>query len=100
MPYVLADSGDIVAVLWAAHHPLVVPPSADRNNKILWVARVGVATSLRIRAELHGSGETVTRKIAGGPGPSVVDLPSPGCWSMDLTWGGRHDHLQLEYVSG
>ena len=98
MPYVISDRGDIVAILWAEHDPLQVPPAADRNNKILWVARVG-SGDLLIRATLMSSEETVTRSVAGGPGPSIIELPSPGCWSFDLTWGAQHDHMQLEYVS-
>ena len=98
MPYVMGDSGDIVAILWAEHDPLRAPPAADRNNKILWVARVGWG-DLNIRATLESSDQTVTRSVAGGPGPSIIDLPSPGCWSFDLTWGTQHDHIQLEYVS-
>ena len=98
MPYVMSDRGDIVAILWAEHDPLQVPPTADRNNKILWVSREG-GGDLNIRAALESSDQTVTRSVVGGPGPSIIDLPSPGCWSFDLTWGTQHDHIQLEYVS-
>jgi len=100
MPYVLGDRGDIVAILWATHAPLVVPPATDRNNKILWVSRVSwsAGSPLRIRATLADSGRTATRTVDGGPGPSIIDLPAPGYWSLDLTWGDHHDHLQLEYV--
>ena len=98
MPYVLGDRGDIVAILWAEHDPLVVPPAADRNNKILWAARVSSGGSLQIKARLAGSGRTVTRTVEGGPGPSIIDLPEAGCWSVDLSWGRYHDHLQLEYA--
>lgn len=101
VPYVLGDRGDIAAVVWVTHEPLVVPPAEDKNNKILWVSRVssGDPASLRIRAVLTGSGLTATRTVEGGPGPSVIDLPAPGCWSLDLTWGSRHDHLRLEYAA-
>ncbi len=98
MPYVVGDSGDIVAILWAGHDPLQAPPAADRNNKILWVSRVG-GGDLNIRATLESSGQTATRSVPGGPGPSIIDLPAPGCWSLDLTWGSTHDHMQLEYAS-
>lgn len=98
MPYVMGDRGDIVAVLWADHDPLVVPPAADRNNKILWVARVSSMGPLHIRARLTGSDRSVRRQVAGGPGPSIVDLPAPGCWSLDLRWGKQHDRLLLEYA--
>ena len=99
MPYVLGDSGDIVAIVWADHDPLSAPPRADRNNKILWVSRA-FGAPLRIQATLTGSRQAATRTVDGGPGPSIIDLPAPGCWSFDLTWGDHHDHLQLEYASG
>jgi hypothetical protein len=35
--------------------------------------------------------------VRGGPGPSIVDLPSPGCWALTLRWSGHVDHLDLEY---
>ena len=102
MPYVLGDNGDIVAILWADHDPLMVPAAADRSNKILWMSRVssGSVTALRIQATLADSDQTATRTVEGGPGPSIIDLPAPGCWSFALSWSGRHDHLQLEYASG
>lgn len=101
MPYVLSDNGDMAAIVWAKRHPLAAPPVADKNNKILWVARVGAAQGpLEIRAVLEGMGQTVSRTVDPAPGPSIIDLPSPGCWSFYLTWGSHHDHLQLAYVSG
>lgn len=102
VPYVLGDRGDIAAIVWEPHDPLVVPPAATKNNKILWVSRVssGAGAPLRIRAALRGTGRTVTRKVDGGPGSSVINLPAPGCWSFDLSWGRHHDHLRLAYASG
>jgi hypothetical protein len=98
MPYVIGDNGDIAAILWAQHDRLRSPPAADRTNTILWVSRVG-GGDLTIRATLESSGQTVTRSVPGGPGPSIIDLPSPGRWSLDLTWGTAHDHTQVQYVS-
>src|SRR4051794_1041986 len=101
IPYVLGSKGGIVAIVWVSRHPLVAPPAADKNNKILWVAKNGAADGpLEIRAALEGTTQTVTRTVASGPGPSTIDLPSPGCWSFDLTWGAHHDQLQLGYASG
>jgi hypothetical protein len=99
MPYVLGDEGDLVAILWDTHHPLEAPPAAGENNKILWVARVGPGDGpLEIRATLEGTGQTVTRTVSPAPGPSGIDLPSAGCWSLDLTWGSHRDHLMLGYA--
>jgi hypothetical protein len=81
MPYVMSDRGDIVAILWADHDPLHAPPLPNVSNKILWVSRVnqGTFTPLRIRAILDGTNQTVTRQVADGPGPSIIDFPAAGC---------------------
>jgi hypothetical protein len=75
------------------------PAARGQNNKILWAARVGaVEGPLQIEAALLGTGTTVTRSVDPAPGPSIIDLPSPGCWSFDLTWGHHHDRLRLGYA--
>lgn len=104
--YAMSYGGQILGVLFG--YPLSQPPSQGRNNKILWVA--GPASQaprdpsagpdyndLLIDAQLNGRGEPVQRRIAGGPGPSIVDLPSPGCWRLALRWGGRTDVMDLQY---
>jgi hypothetical protein len=103
MPYVMGDRGDIVAILWADHDPLRTPPLANINNKILWVSKMipgGPFTPLRIQATLDGTNQTVTRQVAGGPGPSIINLPAAGCWSLSLSWSGHQDHLSLRYSVG
>ena len=84
MPYVMSDHGNIVAILWADHNPLHAPPLPNVSNKILWVTQTAT-TQLRIVARpLDASSPTVTLKYpstAGNQTPSIVDLPSPGCWS-------------------
>jgi hypothetical protein len=95
MPYVLGDDGKIIAILWSRDHPLNAPPLKDQNNKILWVSPQ-YGGPLLIHARL---GDTeVTRTVAGGPGPSIVDLPRAGCWTLDLSWGDNHDSLRLRYA--
>jgi hypothetical protein len=103
MPYVMGDRGDIVAILWADYDPLHTPPQANINNKILWVSKMipgGPFTPLRIQATLDGTNQTVTRQVAGGPGPSIINLPAAGCWSLSLSWSGHQDHLSLRYSVG
>jgi hypothetical protein len=101
MPHVLGRSGEIAALVFG--YPLLSPPSAKRSNKILWVARRPRRpyTDLRISAQrMAGSrylGKPVARVVKGGPGPSIVDLPAPGCWRLKLRWSGRSDSLDLEY---
>lgn len=104
--YAMSYGGQILGVLFG--YPLSQPPSEGRNNKILWVAGPASqaprdpsagpdSNDLLIDAQLNGRGEPVQRRIAGGPGPSIVDLPSPGCWRLSLRWGGRTDVMDLQY---
>jgi hypothetical protein len=103
MPYVLGRAGKIAAILWA--DPLRSPPPKDHSNKILWVSHAPAVpgSDLRISAQrMTGSkrvGAPVARRVMGSPGPSIVDLPSPGCWRLTLRWSGRVDTLDLRYVS-
>ena len=73
------------------------PPDRERANKILWVSRAPVdgTSDLRIRAQDGDS--VVQRKVADGPGPSIIDLPHPGCWQLSLAWSGQKDRLRLAY---
>jgi hypothetical protein len=36
--------------------------------------------------------------VRGGPGPSGINLPAPGCWRLALRWSGRTDELDLQYA--
>jgi hypothetical protein len=106
MPHATGQAGNIVAILWADHDPLVSPPLATRNNKILWVARAPLpvfkTTTLYIAAQrmvgTHQLGSPVSRRVQGGPGPSIINLPAAGCWRLALSWAGHSDSLDLRYA--
>ncbi len=104
--YVSGDRGFIIAILFA--QPLTAPPAADHTNKILWVPSPPVAgdatadpasPDLLITARLADGSTTVTRRVHGGPGPSIIDLPEPGCWHLTLQWSGHTDTLELAYAA-
>jgi hypothetical protein len=97
MPHVVGAAGNIVAILWATHNALHAPALPDRVNKILWVSRVSPGP-MTIRATLAGSTRTATVDLPNGPGPSYVDMPAPGCWTLHLSWGGHADQFSLRYV--
>src|SRR5262245_5270137 len=91
IPHVLGDRGQITAILFEDM------TSGDREKKVLWVARdpwTG-ATDLKITA--RDGKDVVERTVAGGPGPSGLELPHAGCWDLTLHWAGRQDRLQLAY---
>jgi hypothetical protein len=100
--HTLGRSRRIVAILFG--DPLSAPPIKERNNKILWVARTPLTTpaDLHISAQQMSSsrplGKPVSRRVEGGPGPSIIDLPRAGCWRLTLRWGSRHDELDLAYA--
>lgn len=96
--HVYGDRGDIMAILFG--WPLTSPPAPDRGNKILWVSRepVALGDQLTITAVLDGTAERAEQTVAGGPGPSLVDLPRPGCWHVTLAWSGRTDTMDLTYA--
>jgi hypothetical protein len=103
MPHVLSADGKLTAILWA--DPLLSPKPRDHNNKILWVSRVPTdpGSSLRISAQrMNGAtavGAAVKREVVGGPGPSIINLPTPGCWRFTLHWSGQTDQADLEYAA-
>ena len=101
MPHAMGEAGDIVAILWAPRDALHAPTLPDRSNKILWVSRIPLVAPnpLVIKATLAGSTRTATVSVPGGPGPSIIDLPAPGCWTLHLNWSGHADELKLRYVA-
>lgn len=103
MAYSLGRAGKIAALLWA--NPLLSPPAKTHNNKILWVSREPQVpgSDLLISAQrMNGSrplGAPVARRVIGGPGPSIINLPVAGCWRLRLQWSGRSDTIDLRYVA-
>ena len=101
---VLGVHGDIVAILWGGPTTsLYAPPRTDQNNKILWVARLPLPvmslSPMTIRATLTGTHLVARRELPTGPGPSFVDLPAPGCWTLNLSWAGLQDQVDLWYTA-
>lgn len=101
VPHVMGAAGNIVAVLWAPKNALHAPPLAHQNNKILWVSKVldTSAAPLVIHATLAGGTRTATVTVPGGPGPSTVNLPVAGCWTLRLSWGRYSDRMMLRYTA-
>ena len=103
MAYTVGKKGQIGGALFG--WPLRSPPLPDRGNKILWVPRnvpKGVAPLWIRLQKMSGAqpiGAPVRRIIKTGPGPSIVDVPSAGCWRATLTWSGRRDTLDLVYTA-
>jgi hypothetical protein len=105
IPFVQGDKGGILGVIFG--YPLTAPPpSTGRANKILWISSPtsddhgtdpAASADLKIDARLAGSTDVVHRAVPGGPGPSIIDMPRPGCWHLTLTWSNHTDTLDLRY---
>jgi hypothetical protein len=99
MPHVTGAAGSIVAILWQPKNALHTPPLPNAANKILWVSKVPSGAPLVIHATLAGSTRTATVSLPDGPGPSYVNMPALGCWTLHLSWGGQSDEIMLRYTS-
>lgn len=97
-PYVTSGSGELVAILFT--DALYAPPRQDQANKILWVTPIPNSPfgPLKIVAQRERTSEAVAREVPGGPGPSIIDLPTPGCWHLTLQWGQTTDVIDLRYL--
>jgi hypothetical protein len=94
---VFSEHGDLIAVLF--NYPPVASTDPNVANKILWVSHLQQQPMrpLRIEAALDGTKTSVIREIAGGAGPSMVNLPKAGCWHLLLSWSGHTDGMTLKF---
>lgn len=92
-PYAQSRSGAVIAFIFGN---LFAPPDSVRHNKILWVERDHADQTIMITATLAGSQQVVTRQVPAGP--SYVNMPTAGCWHLDLRIGTRHDSMDLVWT--
>jgi hypothetical protein len=80
VPWTIAASGDAVAFVFAGKLVAGPSPRVDgSNNKVLWVLHDPV----QFVVEARPSGKTTPVVTVPG-GPSIVDVPTPGCWTFRL----------------
>ena len=81
--------------------PLTSAEGSQQQDPVGLRLSTNPASELRIAAQRmigqHLVGSTVTRTVAGGPGPSIINLPTPGCWRLTLRLSGHADHIDLQY---
>jgi hypothetical protein len=101
--YALSHEGNLVAALFV--QPLRAGANVSNpSNKILWISkepRQGAELRLVLRRTDGTGGPVETVESANSsPGeiyPSIVDAPTPGCWSVTATWGPNTATLELAY---
>lgn len=102
LPYFITDPAIAAGFLFA--YPLRAGNVSEPNNKILWV--VGVprgGNPLRVQGHpLNASTPTIDQTFPANssPGeiyPSIVDVPTAGCWHFELSWGKNKASVDLVY---
>ena len=94
-PFVTSQRGDLIGVVFG--YPLKSPrvKPNDGNNKILWLSREH-AGQMEVHAQLVGSSQVVDVGFV-DVGPSIIDVPKPGCWHLTLHGLGWTDTIDLVY---
>ncbi len=90
VPWAMGSPGDAVAFVFAVQ--LVAGAGARPDgaaNKVLWVVRDAAAPFV-VEGRPLGQSQPVVR-VPGGP--SIVDVPSPGCWTFRMLWSGGGAHI-------
>jgi len=100
LPWALSDSGKSVAYLFARQLVAGNTREDGTSNKVLWVTKGNGPA--RISARLLDANvpdvEIRGQVTNGNQTPTLVDLPSPGCWTFDLAWGRTKDRIQLQVL--
>lgn len=85
VPWALGTSADALAYVFAIQLVAGVSPRKDgSNNKIAWVAKGNPSPNFVVEGRPLGQSKPVV-SIPGGP--SIVDVPTAGCWTFRLVWG-------------
>jgi hypothetical protein len=96
-PATPADAG-IVAYFWYPPPDLLFAHGPNDRTKVLWIFHRGQAAHLIIAAHPLNAASPVVRfafGASGGGSPSSIDLPSPGCWRLELTLGTTHATIDV-----
>jgi hypothetical protein len=101
VPWALGTQGNTVAYVW---NPLVAGVNttvAVYSNKILWESKDYPGGSSNMMVEGRPLGQTQPVVTIANGGPSIVDVPTAGCWTFRLTWNANGQHsstINLEYL--
>jgi hypothetical protein len=89
VPWAAADSGQAVAFVFAGRLVAGASPRVDgSSNKVLWELRDPV----QFVVEGRPAGKSAPVVTVPG-GPSIVDVPTPGCWTFRLIPSNHPDDV-------
>jgi len=97
-----ALTADAAAAAFFFAYPLRAGHPNNPANKILWVMRwprEGKALSIVAKsADDPGRRVQISQPADSGPGeiyPTIVDLPTPGCWTLTLNWSSHTTRIAV-----
>lgn len=94
------DAG-IVAYFWSSPPDLIFAHGPADGTKVLWISHGEHVAHLTIEAHPFNATSPLVRfdfapaLSPSGNYPSGIDLPSVGCWSLELTLGSTHATLDV-----
>lgn len=94
VPWAFGTQRDTVAYLFATQLVAGSSPRVDgSNNKVLWIAKdYPSGGNVVVEGRPLGQSQPVLT-IAGGP--SIVDVPTEGCWTFRLSWSAKGEHSSI-----
>ncbi len=93
IPWAVGQPPGVVGVMFATELVAKGERPDGSANKVLWLTETPMAsTLLTLRAQPDDAATPVVNlSFPGADGnrqfPSIVDLPTPGCWRINLSWG-------------
>ena len=100
VPWAFGTGGNAVAYMFATQLVAGGGPRSDgTNNKVLWESRDS-PSGVGVMIVVHPLGQTQPVVSFAG-GPSIVDIPTPGCWTFRMSWianGPRTSTINLEVL--
>jgi hypothetical protein len=99
-------SAGVVAYFFHAPPNLIEIAGPNQPTKVLWIYH-GEPQPGNVTIDVHPLGasapdivSTIGYAVAnGGNYPSSIDVPSPGCWRVDLSLGATHATLDLQVAA-
>ena len=89
----------IVAYFWHPPPALIAAHGPIERAKVLWISHGEQAAHLTIAAHPLTAPSPVVHLAfppsASGGYPSLIDLPNPGCWRLEVTLGTTHATMDL-----
>jgi hypothetical protein len=93
IPWAVGQPPEVVGVMFATELVAKGERPDGSANKVLWLTQMPIAsTQLTLRAQpAHAATPVVNLTVPRAEGqqqfPSIVDLPTPGCWRLNISWG-------------